>query len=376
VTPRHYGAYLFFQWLAKNKGPEALSQVWHYTESGDHPIDTTQQVLRDLGYSEGFKEAWKRFALAGLNPRQQVDWFKQWGLPRGAAIDNDLVLAGDTLALPVKLPHLSAQYHDLSVSQAVKGIEVANPLAGVPGASVQAWLRINDGGQERIEVRDLTDAEKTTFCRDLQPENVQEIALVIANGTSADRTHVLNGDVTVRGSRSCGAYDGHAKITIAYDDGLTEVYTVDYGVQFQWLSTPPGGGTETFFLGKDPELVNATWTMSGVSSSDGCTYSGSEHWPAGSPGFEAMLWLHDFGKGDPRTKYENGFGAPYKIGTVHRSCPTGYEGDQFRQLGHGFMSESHPWDPSDQGMTGSETRDHDGVTLTYEWTMSRKEIGP
>jgi hypothetical protein len=40
------------------------------------------------------------------------------------------------------------------------------------------------------------------------------------------------------------------------------------------------------------------------------------------------------------------------------------------------MSESHPWNPDEQGMTGSETRDHDGVTLTYEWSLSRKEIGP
>lgn len=82
-TPRQYGAYLFFQWLAKNKGANAVGQVWYYTESGGHPIDTTQQALRDLGYADGFKEAWKKFALAGLNPREEVDWFKQWGLPRG-----------------------------------------------------------------------------------------------------------------------------------------------------------------------------------------------------------------------------------------------------------------------------------------------------
>lgn len=181
------------------------------------------------------------------------------------------------------LPHLSAQYHDLGVSEAVKGIEVKNPLAGVPGASVQAWVRIDDGGNERVEVRDLTDEDRTTFCRELPSQNVQEIALVIANGTSADRTHVLNGGVNVRGSRTCGAWQGTAKATYQYDNGLTEVYTVSYTVKFHHLVTPPGGGTETFFLGLDPELVNASWTMSGVSDDDGCTYSGSANWPARRP---------------------------------------------------------------------------------------------
>lgn len=240
-NPRQYGAYLFFQWLAKNKGPNAVGQVWHYTQSNDHPVDTTQLALRDLGYGGGFEEAWKQFALAGLNPRKEVDWFKQWGMPRGAFIDHDTVHTDEAVTLPVHLPHLSAQYHALTFSDPVKGIEVKNPFAGVPGASVQAWLRINDGGQERIEVRDLSD-ERTTWCRDLPAENVQEMALVVANSTHADRSHVLQDDVTVRGTRSCGKYDGTATTTIKWD-GLTEVYTTSYTMSFRsWNHAPEGGG--------------------------------------------------------------------------------------------------------------------------------------
>ena len=88
ATPRHYGSYLFFQWLAKTKGADAVSKIWASAESGADPIDTVQQVLTELGFAGGFEEAWKRFALAGLNPRQDVDWFKQWGLARGAKIDH------------------------------------------------------------------------------------------------------------------------------------------------------------------------------------------------------------------------------------------------------------------------------------------------
>lgn len=376
-TPRQYGAYLFFQWLAKNKGADAVSRVWYYTESGDHPIDTTQQALSDLGYAGGFKEAWKQFALAGLNPREEVDWFKQWGLPRGAVIDNRTVFSDDAgVSLPVSLPHLSAQYHRVDFSNAVKGIEVKNPFAGVPGASVQAWLRIDDGGQERIEVRDLSDDETTTFCRELPPENVQEMALVIANSTSADRTHVLKGAAHVRGTPTCGAYDGTSTTTIERD-GLTEVYTASYTMKRQWTTLPPGGGTETLFTTESDNDMHASWTISGVSNSDGCTYSGSASWTASDVGSQARLLLRDFGKDHPETTYEHGFGISFKVGTVHRSaCPDGHADDLPWQLGHGFQSQPHPWDPEGQGMTGSETQDLGHVTITHDWSLTRKQIGP
>ena len=40
--------------LYAEAGADAVSRVWYYTESGDHPIDTTQQALSDLGYAGGF----------------------------------------------------------------------------------------------------------------------------------------------------------------------------------------------------------------------------------------------------------------------------------------------------------------------------------
>ena len=140
---------------------------------------------------------------------------------------------GAGVTMPVDLPHLSAQYHHLEFSDAVKGIEIKNPFAGVPGASVQAWLRIQDGGQERFEVRDLSGYETTTFCRELPSENVQEMALVVANGTHADRSHVLRDDLTARGAPSCGAYEGTSMATIKYD-GLTEVYTASFTMKYVW----------------------------------------------------------------------------------------------------------------------------------------------
>ena len=73
---------------------------------------------RSSGYAGGFEEAWKQFALAGLNPRQDVDWFKQWGMARGAEIDRDRVFAdNDGKTFAVALPHLSAEYHWLDFTE-------------------------------------------------------------------------------------------------------------------------------------------------------------------------------------------------------------------------------------------------------------------
>ncbi len=377
ATPRHYGSYLFFQWLAKTKGADAVSKIWASAESGADPIDTIQQVLTELGFAGGFEEAWKRFALAGLNPRQDVDWFKHWGLATGAKIDRQpgVYADGDGKTFPVALPHLSAEYHWVDFTDAVKAIQVTNGLAGVPGASVQLWLRINQGGQDRYEVRDVSGEETTTFCRDLPAENVQEMALVIANSTHADRIHKLNGSVNVKGRPSCSKWDGTTKTTIE-QDGLTEVYLANYTFEPQWTRPLDGGGTESYFLAQGSYDMHASWSISGVSETDGCTYSGGTSWPAGVVGLQAQLDLRDAGEGNPATTYDFGFGLPFKSMMVQRVCPDGYTGPVYRQLGLGFMSQPHPWDPTDESIIGSETQDYGGVTIKREWTLSRNGIAP
>jgi hypothetical protein len=375
ATPRHYGSYLFFQWLAKTKGADAVSKIWASAESGADPIDTIQQVLTQLGFAGGFEGAWKRFALAGLNPRQDVDWFKQWGLARGALYDTDSVVAfGDGKTYAVSLPHLSAEYHWLSFTTA-KAIQVTNELAGVPGASVQLWLKINQGGQERYEVRDVSGEETTTFCRDLPPENVQEMALVIANSEHADRIHELQGNVNVKGRPSCSKWDGTTKTTIE-QDGLTEVYLANYTFEPQWTRPLDGGGTESYFMAQGASDMHASWSLSGVSETDGCTYSAGASWPAGVVGLQATLDLRDAGQGNPATTYDFGYGLPFKSMLVQRVCPDGYTGPVYWQLGIGFMSQPHPWDPTDQSIIGSETQDYGGVTIKREWSLSRNGIAP
>jgi hypothetical protein len=372
---RHYGSYLFFQWLAKHKSSEAITKIWEKTEAGGHPIDAIQAALQELGYAGGFQEAWKQFALAGLNPLPQVDWFKQWGQPRGARISHDPMAGQGDKTFPVSLPHLSADYHWLNFTSGVKTVQVTNELAGVAGASVQLWLKIDDGGQVRYEVRDVSGEETTTFCRDLPPENVQEMAIVIADSTSADRAHRLEGNVQVKTRPTCSKWDGTTKTTIT-QDGLTEVYLANYSFDPQWTGPLDGGGIESYFMAQGSYDMHASWSISGVSETDGCTYSGGTNWPAGVVGLQATLDLKDFGKGNPATTYEFGYGLPFKSIMVQRVCPDGYTGPVYRQLGIGFMSQPHPFDPTDQSIIGSETQDYGGVVIKRDWDLSRNGIAP
>jgi hypothetical protein len=143
-----------------------------------------------------------------------------------------------------------------------------------------------------------------------------------------------------------------------------------------WSRPREGGGTETLFATESAHDMHASWHISGVSNSNGCTYTGQASWPQGAEGLQARLLLNDVGKDHPDTKYDHGFGISFQVGTVHRSCPSGHQDDMGWQLGHGFQSQLHPWDPEGQGMTGSEFEDHGHVTIQHDWSISRKEIGP
>ena len=191
------------------------------------------------------------------------------------------------------------------------------------------------------EVRDVSGEETTTFCRDLPAENVQEMALVIANSTHADRTHKLKGNVNVKGRPGCSNWDGTTTTTIK-QDGLTEVYLANYTFEPQWTRPLDGGGTESYFMAQGSYDMHASWSISGVSETDGCTYSGGTSWPAGVVGLQAPLDLRDAGQGNPATTYDFGYGLPFKSMMVQRVCPDGYTRPGVPSARHGLHVTAAP----------------------------------
>jgi hypothetical protein len=375
-TPRQYGAYLFFQWLARTQGPDRVSNVWDATEyAGGNSLDNLQSIL-EATHEGGFREAWKEFALAGLNPRPEVDWFKRWdGLGFGAKVSWEQLSAPGEHSVPLELPHLAAAYHEFTFTDTVKQIEFENPLVGVPGASVQAWRRIEDGSSVRYEVDDWSDSEREVFCRERPGENVTDLVLVFANSTHADRDHVLTSapEPLVRTQSGCGDYDGNSSVTLRYD-GLTEVYRTEYsmagtgggtrdGMLESWFATPHDPGTAP--------RMRARWEISGTSTSNGCTYSGEATWPEGETGLQALLTTRQPVSGGATGEYEHSFQIPFKLVEVQRTCPE-HSDTLFFGLGWSVDSGRKQWDPAGDGITGSKTEDHPGLTITSEWTLKRE----
>ena len=253
---------------------------------------------------------------------------------------------------------------------------MTNELAGVPGASVQLWLRINQGGQDRYEVRDVSGEETTTFCRDLPAENVQEMALVIANSTHADRIHKLTGNVNVKGRPACSKWDGTTKTTIE-QDGLTQVYLANYTFEPQWTTPLDGGGTESYLMAQG-SVRHARELEHLRSLRDRRMHLLGRHELARRrrrpPGAARPARRRP---GQPRDHLRLRLRPPLQVddGPAHH-CPDGYSGPVYFQLGIGFMSQPHPWDPTDQSIIGSETQDYPGVTIKREWTLNRNAIAP
>jgi hypothetical protein len=206
---------------------------------------------------------------------------------------------------------------------------------------------------------------------------VQEIALVVANSTHDDLGHELHDDPSVRTTGSCGAYDVTAKATLQYD-GLTETYTAAYTLLPMWTAPADGGGLESFFSTDNTSSMSgsSSWTISGVSQTTGCTWSGHSTSPVGPGMHQATLKTRDFGKGDPRTTYEFGFATPFHIAQVTKSCPNGHVDTGPHQVGHGFQSEPKPYDPENQSIVGAQTETQSWLTTKREWQLTRKEIGP
>jgi hypothetical protein len=368
-TPRQYGAYLFFQWLARTKSPAIVGDVWEAAQAPGDLLAQIDDVLAQHGFAGGFTEAWKGFALAGLNPREKADWFKQWGYDGGALVSAQGMQPDDEETIDVEIPHLSAQYDVISFDDGVKGIAVTNALAHRPGASLQAWVLIEEGGEQRVEVHDWSNRDRPTLC-ERPGENVLEIALVAGNSTHADRNHWFHDDPVVRTTSSCGGYTATTKITHTYG-GLTEVYTATHELGFMWQIPLEGGGRQTYFETADDDSAgHGTWALSG--SMNGCTISGSALLPqAGHEPPDAWLQLNDFGKDDPRTEYEWSFDTGNGVATTSSVCPEG-PSTSTRQIGVSHATGPITFDPEDQTITGSNRQTFPGPipeSVEREWTL-------
>lgn len=366
---RQYGAYVFFQWLAREVSPAAVVDIWEATESpGGNSVGNINAVLTQRSFSGGFESAWKDFVLTGLNPLGQADRLKQWdGHEIGAMMSlTENMEASATEDFEVRLPHLSAYYHLFTFDSEARQIEFTNPLAGVANASVQAWLKIREGGTVRHEIQDWSARGKEVFCRDIPAQNVEELVVVVANSATG-RSHELAGTPELRTQASC-AFDGISTVTISRPDGVTETYETTYRLDGVWSGPALGGGTESYLFTEHPGMT-ASWTIAGVDD-QGCEHSGGTTWAAGTPGLQASLTLRDYGPGDPRSTYDHDISIPYRFVEVTRVCPDATHTDQYF-VGTPQDAQNMPWDPSADGIDDFQQEQNSGVTIRWDWSLER-----
>ncbi|MBI2912388.1 MAG: hypothetical protein HYY03_00530 [Chloroflexi bacterium] len=175
-----YGAYLFFQYLTKFYGFEQIVRtVW------DNTLQYGSLGAVEQAMPGGFEERWAPFAACLWN-RPPVDCFAGWdNLTQGVeafvtAQEVDLGNASSrSFEVAGGVEHMAASYSRLFFSDdEIRSVVFDNTLAGFPHAGVQALAKIDGEWQGPL---DWTDRAKTTFCRDLDGQHIEELVIIISN---------------------------------------------------------------------------------------------------------------------------------------------------------------------------------------------------
>lgn len=119
---RQYGAYLFFQFLARNVGPDVVRAIWQATVALPSSLDAV-----DKSVPGGFKEQWPKFARSLWNrPPINGESFEAWdalterpafaaALPSTTSADLNGLPEAET-KLGTRLRNLSASYYHFTFS--------------------------------------------------------------------------------------------------------------------------------------------------------------------------------------------------------------------------------------------------------------------
>jgi hypothetical protein len=196
-----YSLWAFDLFMSKTLHDSAIPTIYDKFQSMG-PLDAVDSVLPG-----GFQRQWPLFTRYGWNRPPGPPSFTRWdeftripGCGQSWSCPTRPVNLG-SLELPANLAPLSRQYYSLSVpDNNVRYLKFTNPLAGLPGASVQAYVRLV-GGDWQLQKWTQT---QVTFCRDQQDQNVQDIILMYSN----DKPDLSSGPAvatpTMTAQSSCG----------------------------------------------------------------------------------------------------------------------------------------------------------------------------
>ncbi len=309
-----YGAYLFPFYLARSFAPVWMRYIWDATTSKDE-LDVLETGIHNAsGGVTNLEEQWAKFTIRNWN-RGPIDDYKKWDtLNDGVATIKSMIdptqanlngAESKKIDIPVRLPHLSAQYayftftdpgvssvafyngftHKLT-SQQVSFPEsstayVVDPLSAEDKKGGQVWALMKIGGSW-LEPEDWTEKPFKVFCRDEVAERIEELVIIFSNADIDDRERYIEpkgeNSLLAYSNTGCWQWQGGAHF-VDKDDGVT----TEYAVTATWervtpMVTPvPIEGDGKALVGTSYRISNGnlTWSISGTDSS-GCVYSGSK----------------------------------------------------------------------------------------------------
>jgi hypothetical protein len=174
-----YGAYLVFQFLAREYGHDVVRTAWdNAAQYGS--LEAVQRAIPG-----GFEEAWPEFAACLWN-EPPVDCFAAWDdlyehpgtwvLPREVTLDGDPTAS---FSVTGNVEHTAISYSQFVFNDPdVRSVTFDNTLAGLPHAAVQALVKV--GGQWQGPL-DWTDEAKPAYCRDNPAQNIEELVIIVSN---------------------------------------------------------------------------------------------------------------------------------------------------------------------------------------------------
>ncbi|RKH66946.1 Ig-like domain-containing protein [Corallococcus llansteffanensis] len=184
---RDYGAYLFFQYLAKKHGPNLVTASLEKLTKETSALSAVDAVIPGK-----FKEVWPEFAKVLWNQAPidtQAASFKQWDQLSEKVRSNDLLadLAGAPEArtdLHDVLSNLSSRYYHFTFSDTdTRSIRFHNgwfqniTQAKDPVKVSAFWSDASGTWHEE----DWSDYEDVGFCRDLKSQRVQDLVIITSN---------------------------------------------------------------------------------------------------------------------------------------------------------------------------------------------------
>lgn len=309
-----YGAYLFPFYLARSYAPVWIRYIWDATTSEDE-LDVLETGIQNAsGGKTNLEEQWAKFTIRNWN-RGPIDDYKNWdSLNDGVSVINTLVdpteaklngAESDKINIPVRLPHLSAQYayitftdpdvssvafyngftHKLT-SQQVSFPEtstayVVDPLSAEDKKGAQVWALMKIGGSW-LDPEDWTDKPFKAFCRDDVAERIEELVVIFSNADIDDRERYIEpqgeNSLLAFSNTGCWQWEGGVHFTDNNNGVVTELDVTATWDRVTPMVTPvPIEGDGKALVGTSYRLSTGslTWNISGTDSS-GCVHSGSK----------------------------------------------------------------------------------------------------